>query len=421
MNEDWFGKLREKMEDYEKSAPESLWDEIEASLPKKRQVPPLSWVWRAVAIAAVLAIGVFATVRINHHSNTSANVAALAEKETADDSKTALKQETAEELSVTEDAQAKKRLLASSEKYRREMRKMKEDTIIPQNLPSSSNAEDNSAEKTEQKLDNTESVNEENAEEEEARRTSEFLRQAEAEDRAMKKSARPISIGLSIGSGATESNSSGVFNTMLFDAGTSPYSGHNMGGIATRAVTDNFARDNIYDDTRHKRPVRMGIMVNYPLSKVFGIESGINYSILSSTFTMTSAGTKTEDSQKLHYIGIPVNVTANILNTRYFRIYAMAGGMGEKCVSGRVTTSVYDEEAGNVRTSKKNLDIDGMEWSINAAGGLQFNITDFVGIYAEPGVSYHFDSNSSANTIYTERQFDFAFNFGIRFSLNRRR
>lgn len=99
----------------------------------------------------------------------------------------------------------------------------------------------------------------------------------------------------------------------------------------------------------------------------------------------------------------------------------MAGGMGEKCVSGRVTTSVRDEKAGNVRTSKKDLDVEGLEWSINAAGGLQFDITDFVGIYAEPGVSYHFYSNSSVNTIYTDRQFDFAFNFGIRFSLNKRR
>ena len=56
MNEDWFGKLRDKMEDYGKSAPEGLWDEIEASLPKKRQVVSLSWVWKSVAIAAALAI-----------------------------------------------------------------------------------------------------------------------------------------------------------------------------------------------------------------------------------------------------------------------------------------------------------------------------------------------------------------------------
>jgi hypothetical protein len=55
MNEDWFGKLRDKMEDYGKSAPEGLWDEIEASLPKKRQVVSLSWVWKSVAIAAALA------------------------------------------------------------------------------------------------------------------------------------------------------------------------------------------------------------------------------------------------------------------------------------------------------------------------------------------------------------------------------
>lgn len=422
MNEDWFGKLRDKMEDYGKSAPEGLWDEIEASLPKKRQVVSLSWVWKSVAIAAALVIGVFATVRIGHRHNAPAAIVAQAEKETTDVSKATAKQETAEVVSVAEDSQAKKLLLASVQKHQRGM---KEETIIPQDIPSSSSVEKTSAERTEdfseQKLDDSESGYEDKGEEEEARRTAEFLRKAEAEDRAVKRTAHPVSVGLSIGSGATESNSSGVFNTMMFDAGKSPYSGNKIDGIATRAVTKDVARENIYDDASHKRPVRMGIMVNYPLSKVFGIESGINYSMLNSTFTTTSSRTETEDSQKLHYIGIPVNVTANILNTRYFRIYAMAGGMGEKCVSGRVTTSVRDEKAGNVRTSKKDLDVDGLEWSINAAGGLQFNITDFVGIYAEPGVSYHFDSNSSVNTIYTDRQFDFAFNFGIRFSLNKRR
>ncbi|MDD7456432.1 MAG: outer membrane beta-barrel protein [Bacteroidales bacterium] len=423
MNEDWFGKLRDKMEDYGKSAPEGLWDAIEASLPKKKQAASLSWVWRSVAIAAVLAIGVFTTVRISHRYNAPATIVAQADKDTEGDSKATVKKETAEDVGVVEGTQVKK-LLSPSEKYRHEMRKMKEETNIPHNLLSSLNVEDTATERmkdlSEQKLDNldnTESENEEKAEEAEIRRTEEFLRQAEAEDKAMKKAAHPISVGLSIGSGSTESNSSGVFNTMMFDAGQSPYS-RQMDGIATRAVTNDVARENIYDGASHKRPVRMGIMVNYPLSKVFGIESGVNYSTLSSTFTTTSSRTETEDSQKLHYIGIPVNLTANILNTRYFRIYAKAGGMGEKCVSGRVTTSVYDKEAGNVRTSKKDLDVDGLEWSINAAGGLQFNINDFVGIYAEPGVSYHFNSNSNANTIYTDQQFDFAFNFGIRFSLN---
>ena len=438
MNNDWFDKLRDKMEDYEKSAPEGLWDEIEASLPDKKHAAPLAWVWRSAAIAAVLALGVFAAIRISQNKNAPESIVAQADAEKEPSRNSNITKETPEEVSVVENesterlasaqpqrainsAKAKKEAAASSEKPL-ERESVEKDISV--SVPATANANTEISEPSVEKIEAEEAIKAEEAEraeEEEASKTAEFLRMAEAEDKSAAKSSHPLSVSLSIGSGATESSSSGVFNTMMFNAGASPYTGPQMDEIATRAITKEDKKEDIYDDVNHKRPIRMGIVVNYPISKVFGIESGVSYSILNSTFTTTSSGTETEDSQKLHYIGIPLNVTANILNNRYIRLYAMAGGMGEKCVSGKVTTTVYEEDgASKVRSTKKDLDVDGLEWSVNAAGGIQFNITDFLGIYAEPGVSYHFDSNSDVNTIYTDRQFDFMLNFGIRFSLNKR-
>ena len=433
MNKDWFDKLRGKMEDYEESAPEGLWDEIEASLPNSKRAAHLAWIWRAAAIAAVLALGVFATIRVSRHENTPEAIVAQADadKEPSRNSDIAIVENTPKEASAADDentdrlasahthqaenpVKAKKETAPSPEKP---LARGKAEDDIHMNVPETNDANTAVSEPASEKREAEEA---EMAEEEEAKKTAEFLRRAEAEDRYAATSSHPLSVSLSVGSGATESNSSGVFNTMMFNAGASPYSGPEIDEIASRAITDEVKNEDIYDDVNHKRPVRMGIVVNYPISKVFGIESGVYYSILNSTFTTTSSGTETEDSQKLHYIGIPLNVTANILNRKYIRLYAMAGGMGEKCVSGKVTTTVYEDGVGNLRTTKKDLDVDGLEWSVNAAGGIQFNFTDFLGIYAEPGVSYHFDNNSNVNTIYTDRQFDFMLNFGIRFLLNRR-
>jgi chemotaxis protein histidine kinase CheA len=439
MKNDWFDKLRDKMEDYEKSAPEGLWDEIEASLPDKKHAAPLAWVWRSAAIAAVLALGVFATIRVSHNNNTPEAIVAQADsdKEPARNSDAAIMEKTPEEVSIVENknterlASAQPQHAGNSIKAKRGVAEnpdrpldtKKDEEDIRVSAPATTDANTAISEPSIEKREATEAQRAEElerAEEEEANKTAEFLRLAEAEDKYAAKSSHPISVSLSVGSGATESNSSGVFNTMMFNAGASPYSGPEIDEIATRTITDEVKEEDIYDDANHKRPIRMGIVVNYPISKVFGIESGVYYSILNSTFTTTSSGTETEDSQKLHYIGIPLNVTANILNKKYIRLYAMAGGMGEKCVSGKVTTTVYEDGVGKLRTTKKDLDVDGLEWSVNAAGGIQFNFTDYLGIYAEPGVSYHFDNNSNVNTIYTDRQFDFMLNFGIRFSLNRR-
>lgn len=57
-----------------------------------------------------------------------------------------------------------------------------------------------------------------------------------------------------------------------------------------------------------------------------------------------------------------------------------------------------------------------LQWSVNSSVGLQFNITRFLGLFAEPGISYHFDSGTSVKTIYNEKPSDFRLLFGIRAS-----
>ena len=65
------------------------------------------------------------------------------------------------------------------------------------------------------------------------------------------------------------------------------------------------------------------------------------------------------------------------------------------------------------------MSIDKLQFSVVAAAGLQFNITDRFGIYAEPGMSYYFDNGSEVSTIYKDRPFNFDMKIGLRFSFNK--
>ena len=66
MKRDWLDSIRERMDGYESSVPDGLWDEIEASVfseGKKSRRAILPWVW-GLAAAAAVAMGVFAGVRL---------------------------------------------------------------------------------------------------------------------------------------------------------------------------------------------------------------------------------------------------------------------------------------------------------------------------------------------------------------------
>ena len=58
-----------------------------------------------------------------------------------------------------------------------------------------------------------------------------------------------------------------------------------------------------------------------------------------------------------------------------------------------------------------------LQWSVNASAGVQFRLTKFMGVYAEPGIAYYFDDGSEIKTIYKEKPVNFNLNLGVRFEL----
>ena len=91
--------------------------------------------------------------------------------------------------------------------------------------------------------------------------------------------------------------------------------------------------------------------------------------------------------------------------------------MVEKCVSGK---SVTTQTLAGVRQGdgvRKSFTDKPLMWSLNASAGLQANLTKRLGVYVEPGLSYHFDDKSDYQTVYRDRPLDFSLTFGARFSL----
>ena len=168
-------------------------------------------------------------------------------------------------------------------------------------------------------------------------------------------------------------------------------------------------------EIHHRQPVRVGVSVRYDFTKRWGIETGLTYSMLSSTITTGGSGYSSRTEQELHYIGIPLQISYDFLQFKWFSLYVNAGGMIEKCISGKAVAS-YVPEGESAFESREGITARPLQWSLNAAIGAEVHFTPLIGLYMEPGASYFFNDGSGISTIYKERPLNFNFEFGLRFT-----
>mgnify|MGYP002730262454 CR=1 FL=1 len=169
---------------------------------------------------------------------------------------------------------------------------------------------------------------------------------------------------------------------------------------------------------KHRLPVRVGLNVAYRLTDRLSVESGVSYTRLSSDMKDGTKDNYSSSSQKLDYIGVPLNVKYCAFGYRRLSVYASAGLLTEKCVSGKTT---HEYVISGEKKKHEAEDVAAKPWqlSVNAALGAQFDVLRNVGVYVEPGVSYYFDDRSPLSTIYKEKPLNFNLNLGIRYTIGK--
>lgn len=142
-------------------------------------------------------------------------------------------------------------------------------------------------------------------------------------------------------------------------------------------------------------PVNVSFSVRYMLTSHWGINAGVSYSRSSSE---RRSGTSTDyysQRQQMHFIGVPISVSFTFFKSRYVTAYALAGGDIEKCVYAvkkeKSVASSLDDSA----TRSDKLDIHPWQGTAFAGAGLQLNVTDRYGIFAEPQLAVDLSKKNS--------------------------
>ena len=154
-------------------------------------------------------------------------------------------------------------------------------------------------------------------------------------------------------------------------------------------------------DNIHHMPLRAGLSLRVPFNDRWSLTTGVDYSWYSSTIKYSVTG---GHKQNVHYIGIPLRADFTIARSRRFDVYLGAGASADFCVAA------YEE--GN-RIAK-----DGIGFSLIGAGGVQFNITDNLGIFLDPTFSWNIpSSNKVLDTYKSDHPFMFSVSTGLRVTI----
>lgn len=167
--------------------------------------------------------------------------------------------------------------------------------------------------------------------------------------------------------------------------------------------------------TDYRQPVNVGVMVNCYLSERWSIGTGLEWSWLHSSFREGSQTYYVSRVNDMHYLGIPLKLNCDLWKRNGFKVYAAAGGMVQKCFSGKqVEEYIYNSATG--KSEMKELCERQMQWSVCAEAGIEYDFSPFAGVYVEPGATWHFDNGSSVDNIYKSRPLNFSLSVGIRFN-----
>lgn len=435
LKDKWINDIRNRMEDYSEPLPAGLWEKIDSEISAPKVIP-LWKRWQSVAAAAVVVIAI-STLSVwywgNDQSIKDANLAGITDIESS---------ENIEPLSKLVEDGVIKTPETNGQIAVNTVVPEKSESVYEEVLPENEVKTFVSFEKL--AVDNTEENNEVKKEDKEISEAEENVQSKEKMINMMKADRETLKRNASYVAMAGDKRKSGRNNVELgIMAGNIPYSSSSsfsgmsrlamvpksISSVNNSVVSDisdasatysqmlfsNMDKET-YTDVKHHIPVTIGASVKWNINDKWALESGLNYTYLYSELR-SGANSYVEDKQKLHYVGIPLKVQRSIWNNSIFSLYASAGGMMEKCVSGSVETVYVD---GNTKKNyeSEDLSVKPLQFSVLASLGVQANFNKYFSLYIEPGMIYYFDDNTDILTIRKDKPFNFNLQLGLRFNIN---
>lgn len=155
-------------------------------------------------------------------------------------------------------------------------------------------------------------------------------------------------------------------------------------------------------------PFTLGLGVRFYVAPRLSVGTGLDYSLLTRTFTGNFGDVSGSVSHSLQYLGVPLNLYFDILGTDKIKFYAYAGGELEYCISNKYKLFATPDII-------KKYPVDKLQYSVGGGLGVEFRLGRHLGLYLDPGLQYYFPGGQP-KSIRTERPLMVNFDAGLRFN-----
>lgn len=448
MEEQWRESLRKRFEDRQQPAPDGLWDSINAAMterglsgaaekkPAQRTRTVRMWIRRTAAAVACVAIIAGTAVYL-----TGGDDAQMAVMTVSGAQQEQQKASAESEGSAASDNSTVSSVLSSATKIAHRLTAVAERAADAQRAKT---AEEIYAESTENPVLTAENVSTDNKDNNvtakgntesgtgksvwerytptDSHRGNGYRHTADSRRKSSGHHAArtsDITVGLyGTGMAAIDMSTGNGDGDLMYDDAASSINGDHSYTLMSEILTDSHMPQPVPGEAteKHRQPVKVGLSARMMLSDRLAVESGMFYSYLSSDFEQSDNRNSYKTEQRLHYIGIPLKMTYSALKTDYVDVYGGLGGAVEIGVGGTSRTDrVADGKV--VSSAETSLREKRPQFSVTASAGVQYNASDLIGIYAEPGVSYYIDNGSGISNFYKDKPWNFNLSIGLRLTL----
>jgi len=172
-------------------------------------------------------------------------------------------------------------------------------------------------------------------------------------------------------------------------------------------------------------PITFGLNVNLALENNWSIETGIQYTRLQSSGSIsisssnaiqftTSFGYNVDEN--LYYLGVPFIINYTFSQTRKTSFYISGGISVEKGLIAKYKATPVDNFPGMTPIYSHNA-IPGLQYSMFGGIGISYKFIRHFELFGQPSMTYYLKSDGKNNTIYSVHPLIFNLRTGIRYTI----
>jgi len=164
-------------------------------------------------------------------------------------------------------------------------------------------------------------------------------------------------------------------------------------------------------------PFALGINAKYYFSEHLSVSAGLRYTGLSRTFVGDYYDAdefpylQTDIDNYQHWLGVPVNVYFDMVSSRYWRFHTFLGGGVDFLLDNNYRVHATPSDINYHDNSYPPM------FSIAGGFGMEFKMSDKVGLYFDPSIRYYFNTSKAPRSIRTVQPLCIDLEAGLRFYL----